>query len=131
MIKIDTYRFLRFMSVGSVAAGIDVLVGLVVFYFFGRTAAIPAMLGGMIIGYPISFLGHRRITYGVGMTALLRQIGFFVLYKTPNVVSRYLVALAILAEFDWGILGLAVVIIWGFIATRWIFTGKWPWQKAA
>ncbi len=130
MIRTDAFRFLRFVSVGGVAAGIDVLVGLIVFYFFGRDAAVPAMLGGIIIGYPISFLGHRHITYGIGMTELLKQIGWFVLYKSPNVISRYLVALAILAKHDWGALGLVVVIFYSFVVTRWIYTGKKPWQKA-
>mgnify|MGYP001591671038 CR=1 FL=1 len=131
MLKIDLFRFLRFMPVGMVAGIIDGLVAGAVFLYFGRSAAIPAMLGGIVIGYPISFFGHRHVTYGTGMTSLLAQIGGFALYKSPNVIIRYLVALAILAEFDWGILGLAVIILWSFIATRWIFTGTPPWQKAA
>lgn len=129
--KVDLYRAVRFAPVGMCTGLIDASVMAAVLYIYGREGALAAVLSGACTAYPINFVAHRYITYGIGMTPLMRQIGTFVLFKTPNLTVRVLVACAIMAQMDWGVAAIVLVPLWGFAMTRWIFTGTPPWKKAA
>ncbi len=129
MFKIDAYRFLRFVPVGMCAGVVDVLTVSFVLYHYGRGQALTAALAGAVLGYPLSFFGHRHITFGVGMTPPRQQAITFLLLKSPNLGLRLLAALAVLVEQDWGVAVLVLVPVWSFVMKRWIFTGRAPWQS--
>lgn len=129
--KVDVYRALRYLPVGAAAGMLDAAIVSTLFYMYGRDAALWAAVLGAAIGYPLSFLGHRRFTFGPGLVRLRTHAWKFALLKTPNVLVRIFVALAVMVHQDWWTIALVFIPIWSFVMKRWIFTGTRPWRKAA
>ncbi|MDB5225249.1 MAG: hypothetical protein JWL87_201 [Candidatus Adlerbacteria bacterium] len=130
--RTDVFRGLRYWPVGMIGGITDTAVVFACLYIWGRSRGVEASLAGAAVGYSISFLGHRFITFGAQYTPLWRQLPLFVFLKSPNLAARVFIFHELVVEnkLSSSIVLVIPIFFWNFGMKRWIFTGRAPWQKA-
>lgn len=132
--RIDIFRGLRYWPVGIIGGILDSVVMTGVILIFGREYGVEAALAGALVGYPLSFVGHRYFTFGKHYTPLGRQMASFAVLKSPNLAARVFLFQELIVDNKFTLSTLLVVPLmfaWNFSMKRWIFTGTPPWRKAA
>jgi putative flippase GtrA len=123
----------RFVVVGTVAAAVHLLVVKVLVQWLGLMPLV-ANLGGWMVAFWASFLGHYRWTFkggsqGTALAPATSAKRFFLVSAVGFVVNEALYAAALrwsAWRFDWLLAGVLIVMaLLTFLASRlWAFRGS-------
>lgn len=132
-LKKDFFRGTRFVPVGLVTVLVDgAIVGWLLLRW-GREGAVLAGAAGWVAAYVLNFLGHKCFTFfnleHKGWVPW-RQFALHFALKFCNLGLRSaaLYVFVVVLRWDWGLLLLALIPLWNFLANRWIFSGESPLQ---